>query len=666
MAGKGYMGKVMWVDLTRGTITREAVPDEVYRKFLSGYGLGAKILFDRIHPGIAPLGPENILGFCSGLLTGVGSVFTGRFEVVAKSPLTGGWGDANCGGDLSPAIKKAGVDAVFFTGISPKPVYLMVDGDKAELKDAAQVWGKDAVETEDAIRKELGDDKAKFKLATIGPAGEKLVLFAGISNDRGRYAARSGLGAVMGSKKLKALAIKGEAKLEGANPEAIKTLTREFQKSLKKADFMQKVLGSRVIKIAGIITRTAPLVTAQPGDLWCQILKKYGTSGITAMSAESGDSPVKNWGGAGHFDFPLSRASKIGDEEVVKYQVKKYGCYSCPISCGGICEVKEGPYPLGETHKPEYETLGAFGTLCLVDDLKAIYKLNDMCNRGGVDTISAGTVIAFAIECVENGILTKQEVGGLDLGWGKVEPMLKLLEMIIQRQGIGDVLAEGVKRAAAKIGKGSEKFAIHAGGQELPQHDPKLDPGYALAYEVEPTPGRHTISNYTYQDLMLIHRYSKTADKIKQIRTHKERLSPHGKSNNQALNTKLIQLANGAGVCEFGMCCGPKYPLYEYLNAATGWKLTEEDFLLIGERIETIRHAFNVREGITHQNTKMAGRARGLPPLERGPHKGVTLDVDTMAKEFYLQFGWDYETGKPGKERLEKLGLHEVIKEFYG
>ncbi|OGP60062.1 MAG: hypothetical protein A2V67_08875 [Deltaproteobacteria bacterium RBG_13_61_14] len=666
MGAKGYMGKVMWVDLTNGTIKREDVPDEVYRKFLSGYGLGAKMLFDRINPGIDPLGPENILGFCSGLLTGVGSVFTGRFEVVAKSPLTGGWGDANCGGDLSPAIKKAGVDAIFFTGISPKPVYLVVDGDKAELKDAARVWGKDAVETEELIRKQLGDDKAKFKLATIGPAGEKKALIAGISNDRGRYAARSGLGAVMGSKKLKALAVKGEQKIEGANPEAIKTLTKEFQKGLKSADFLGKVLSSRIVNIAGIMTRVSPLATAQPGTLWCQILKKFGTAGITAMSSESGDSPVKNWGGSGHHDFPLARASKIGDDAAIKYQVKKYGCYSCPISCGGICEVKEGPYPLSETHKPEYETLCAFGAMCLVDDLQAIYKLNDLCNRGGVDTISCGAVCAFAIECVENGILTKQDVGGLDLGWGKAEALIKLTEMIIARQGIGDVLADGVKRAAKKIGKGAENFAMHAGGQELPMHDPKLDPGYGLAYEVEPTPGRHTIASGTWQELMLVHRYSKDADKVKQMKSHKERLSPRGKAKNQAVNSKVLQLANGSGVCLFGLGCGPKFPLYEYLNAAAGWSLDEDQFLLIGERIETLRHAFNVREGITRKDMKMQGRASGNPPLPRGPHKGVTLDMDTMAKEFYQEFGWDFESGKPSKERLEKLGLDEVIKEFYG
>jgi len=599
------------------------------------------------------------------VLTGTGALFSGRFEVVCKSPLTGGWGDANCGGNLAPAIKRAGYDGVFFIGASDKPVYLLLTDEKAELKDASGIWGKDAIETEGAVKADCEGEK-KLQVACIGPAGEKVSLISGISNDGGRFAARSGVGAVMGSKKLKAIAVGGKAKVTSVNKDVISDHSKKFGKALNKADLLQKIMGSWMVKLAGRMTRLNPMAMANPGDFWCQVLKKYGTMGITSMSAEAGDSPVKNWGGVGHIDFPLKQGSKISDDAVLNYQTKSYGCFSCPIKCGGIIEVKDGPWPIEEMHKPEYETLCVFGTLCLIDDLKALFKLNDMCNRGGIDSISAGAVVAFAIECVENGKLTKDEVGGIDLGWGKAEGAIKLLEMVIDREGIGDVLADGVKKAAEKIGKGTEEYAVHAGGQELPMHDPKFDAPQGLAYEVEPTPGRHTISSITWQELILLDRYDKNADKVKPIQSKKQKGAASGKAKNQAINSRLMQLVNSSGVCMFGVCCGPKYPMFEYLNAATGWDLSDEDWMQTGERIETIRQAFNVREGITYKHTKMHGRAKGLPPMTKGPHSDVTIDAETMAREFYDEMGWDFETGKPLKERLEKLGLDEVVKDLYG
>jgi len=665
--GKGYMGKIMWVDLTSGVIKREQIPDEVYEKFLSGYGLAAKILYDRIPPGADPLGPDNILAIMSGLLTASGSLFTGRWMACCKSPLTGGWGDANCGGDLSPGIKRAGLDGIFFTGKSSKPVYLVVDGEKAELKDAAGVWGKDCVETEDLVRKELGDEKGQFKIACIGPGGEKLSLIAGISNDKGRYAARSGVGAVMGSKNLKAIAITGKAKIEVVNSEVIKEQSKKFAKSLNRVDFAQKILGNRLFRIVGRMAR-GPSMTKNPGDLWRLVLKKYGTMGITAMSSENGDSPVKNWGGVGFKDYPLEKGSKISDDNMLKYEVKKYGCYSCPIRCGGIMKVSEGPYPLEESHKPEYETLCMFGTMCLVDDTFVLLKINDMVNRGGLDTISCGSVCAFAIECFENGILTKQDTGGLELRWGDSQALMKLVDMVIYRKGIGDVLADGVKRAAKKIGKGSEKFAIHAGGQEPAAHDPRFDPGHGLSYEAEPTPGRHTISSYTWQDLIEFKRFFKDGKSIPLMSSRKKHLDPNSEARitNHIINSKMKQVMDGVGLCLFGMCCGPKIPVFEWINAAAGWNKTPEDYLVIGERIETLRQSFNVREGIKPADFKLSGRAIGVPPLDAGPHKGVTLDVDTMKKHFFDAFAWDLQTGKPSKERLEKLGLNEVVKDIYG
>ena len=663
--GKGYMGKILWIDLSKGESKIEEIPDEVYERFLSGYGLAVKILYERIPPGADPLGPENILAFMSGLLTGTPSLFTGRWMVCAKSPLTGGWGDSNCGGNLSPAIKRAGVDGIFFAGASEKPVYVVIDDGKVEIRDASHIWGKDCYETEDLIHKELGDERGQFKIACIGPAGEKLCLIAGISNDKGRFAARSGLGAVMGSKKLKAIAVRGKQKIESANPEAMKEITKRFNKALNRADFLMKIINNRLFKIVGKMARTGP-ATRNPGDLWRLILKKYGTMGVTAMSAENGDSPVKNWKGAGFKDFPLDRSSKISDDTVLKFEVKKYGCYSCPIRCGGIVAVKEGPYPLEESHKPEYETLCAFGTLTLTDDLYALFKINDLCNRGGVDTISCGAAVAFAIECYEQGVITKEDTGGLELSWGNSKAIIKLVEMIINREGIGDILADGVKRASEKLGKGSEKWAVHAGGQELPMHDPKFDPGYGIAYECEPTPGRHTIASYTWQDLIGIDRFFKDAQPLKMMTSKRERLDPKARITNQVLNSKLAQIMNGVGMCLFGLGMGPKTPIFEWLNSATGWNKTPEQYLEVAERIQTLRHSFNIREGIKPKDFKMTPRAAGDPPLEAGPHKGITLDTETARRLFYEAYGWDPETGKPKKEILEKLGLNEVIKDLYG
>ena len=444
------------------------------------------MLWDRIPVGCDPLGPENIIGFTTGLLTDTGSVFTGRFTVVGKSPQTGGWGDANCGGRFSPFLKRCDVDAVFFRGCSDKPVYVFMTESKVEIRDASHLWGLDAIETEERLKQEHGKTA---QVACIGPAGEKKSCMAGISTDAGRYAGRSGLGAVMGSKGLKALVVAGKAKPGVANPDLIKGLTKDFRKQMEKKKFMQSVMSDSVFGILGRFLRISPIGTRQPADMMRAMLKKYGTPAFTALLAEAGDSPIKNWGGVGYTDFPLSRSQKLGADSIVKYETKKYGCYSCPIRCGGEVTYDRGRWPVSNMHKPEYETICAFGALCLNDDLDAVMKLNDLCNRGGLDSISAGGVVAFAIECFENGILTKEDTGGLELRWGGAEAMVQLLEMIIQRQGIGDVLADGVKPAAERIGRGAERFAVHCGGVEPPMHDAKFDPGFGVTYALEPTPG---------------------------------------------------------------------------------------------------------------------------------------------------------------------------------
>ena len=398
MAG-GYMGKMLWVDLSQGKLQEEEIDEKLCRKFLGGYGLGARILFSRMKMGANPLGPDNILGIITGPLTGTPAIGGSRYTVVGKSPLTGGWGDANSGGFFGPKLKFAGYDAVFFIGISPKPVYLVIDNGKAHLKDADHLWGKDTYETEDLLKDELGKD---VEALCIGPSGEKVSLIASVMNNKGRAAARSGLGAVMGSKKLKALAVKGNMKVPLADEQKIKELRK-------------KHLG----ELSGHVT----------------MLKQYGTPAIMVRLAKAGDSPIKNWAGVTAVDFPNVEA--IGGDEVIKRQEKRYACYRCPIGCGGHMQEGTGEYKYeAGAHKPEYETLAMFGSNCLNDNLESIIKVNDICNRYGLDTISAGASIAMAIECYENGIITKEDTEGLELTWGNHRAIVEMTEKLARRKAL--------------------------------------------------------------------------------------------------------------------------------------------------------------------------------------------------------------------------------------
>jgi aldehyde:ferredoxin oxidoreductase len=661
--GKGYCGKILNVDLGTGTISYRELNDAFYRKYLSGVGLGAKVLWDNIKPGIDPLGPENILGFTNGLLTETGSLFSGRFTVVSKSPASGGWGDANCGGYFSPSLKRCGLDAVFFYGVSKDPVYLYVTDQSAELRDASGLWGRDTIETEIRLKEEHG---RRAQVACIGPAGERLSYMAGIVNDRGRIAARGGLGAVMGSKRLKAVVTAGRKKVDVVDSEKIGEFRKAFRKKIDRFKFMEGSLGDWVLGLTGRLTRIGLVYPRQPADLWRLILSKFGTPSLTALSAESGDSPIKNWGGIGYRDFPLRQSQKIGAESVLKYQEKKYGCNSCPIRCGGIMQITEGPHMIKDMHKPEYETICAFGSLLLNDDLYSIFRLNDLVNRAGMDSISCGGTVAFAIECFENGILTMKDTDGLELHWGKADAIIKLTEMIINREGLGDILADGVKRAAERIGQGSKAFAVHCGGVEAPMHDPRFDPGFIFSYCCEPTPGRHTISSYQFLDLQHIEKKFSRAKKIPALTTRKNRYRYDDKGEGIAVNSLYKTLLDCAGICLFGTQIGGDIPICEWMNAATGWDLSNDDYLVIAERVHQLRHAFNIREAINPiRDFRPHQRLCGDPPLQKGPARKVTLDFDMLARSYYEAMHWDQDTGKTDIEHLRGLDLDEVIKTFY-
>ena len=647
--GKGYMGKILTVDLTVGDITEEIIPDDVYEKYLSGMGLAAYILYNRIPAGADPLGPDNILGFVSGLLTGTGSLFAGRWMVVGKSPLTGSWGDANCGGNFSPAIKRCGYDGIFFKGISSRPVYLYIGKGKAELRDASHVWGRDAVEAEKML---LKDTPAGARVALIGPSGEKLSLISGISNDGGRMAARSGLGAVMGSKMLKALVLSGANRIAVHNREEIKKLSRKCNKWVQ---FQPPFLPGSMMPYVGAFMRVMPTVLAQDGMLYKILLRKWGTGSLNQMSIEMGDSPIKNWKGNNE-DFGPKKSVTTNPDVFTDREMIKYHCYSCPLGCGGICSMT-GKY--SETHKPEYETVLALGGLCLNEDVDSIFYLNEALNRAGMDTISAGATVAFAIECYEEGILTKKDTDGLELSWGNSDAIIALVDKMINREGIGDILADGSRVAARKLGKGSERFTVHAGGQELAMHDSRNDPGFALHYSVEPTPGRHTIGAGLYYEMFQLWKKVKGLPKVSPLYFKGSKyVVDEEKAVRGAACSKFMNVLNGAGLCMFGSFLGAnKIPTFEWLTAATGWNKGPEEYMEIGERIQTLRQAFNVKHGIEPKNFKISDRAVGKPPLSGGANKGRTVDIDKMMEGYWEQFGWDIVTGKPGAECMARLDI---------
>ncbi|MGA2462995.1 MAG: aldehyde ferredoxin oxidoreductase family protein [Thermodesulfobacteriota bacterium] len=622
----GYMGRIGFVDLSSGEIRGEKLDESMARDFIGGYGIGVRILFEKQKAGIDPLGPENILGFTTGPLTGTPTPTGGRYMAVCKSPLTGGWGDANSGGFFGSGLKSAGWDAIFISGIAASPKYLLVSNDRIELRDASNLWGRDTVDTEDILREELGD--SRVRIASIGPASEKLSLISGIVNDKGRIAARSGVGAVMGSKLLKAVAVTGKQQVAVADKDRLSQLSKAFIKEFREMQGFP------------------------------QVLMNYGTCGVTEGSVVGGVAPLKNWLLAGEQTFPDVR--KISDgNNVIKFQVKKYGCANCPIACGGIFSVSEGPYPMVEVHKPEYETIVGLGTLCMNADLLSIIKMNDMCNRSGLDTISAGTVIAFAMECFEHGIITKSDMDGIELTWGNSEAMIAILEKMERREGIGDLLADGVKIAAMKIGRGAEQYAIHVGGQEPGFHNPLKFPGRGTGYVCDPTPGRHTAAG----PMARIDGGTGAVGPYPELKFENiERYEYKSKGPMSARFSCYWQVGTCAGVCLFPVTIFGNYPLIDFLNAVTGWNMDMTEALETGARIQTLRQCFNIREGIVASDVKLPNRLAGIPPMAEGPVSGITVDIDSLTSEYFKAMGWNPSNRHPEGSTLERLGLEDLVK----
>jgi len=614
----GYAGKILFVDLTTGKAKEETPPESLYRDFIGGTGLGVRILYERMKPKADPLGPENILGFVTGPLTATPTPGSGRFTVVTKSPLTGAWADANAGGFWGPELKWAGYDGVFISGASPKPVYLLISGGKTEIRDASHLWGKDANETDDIIQQELG--KPQARVACIGPAGEACSLISGIVNERGRIAARSGVGAVMGSKRLKAVVVRGDKKkISVAEPEKLKSVREVFTKRLKNSKFHQGLTAA-------------------------------GTGGGTSFLLSIGDCPTKNWNSTGTESMPT--CTNLDAANMDKYKLNSYGCHACPVRCGAIIQVKEGPFATkGEVHRPEYETLAALGALCLNDSVESVIRANEICNLYGLDTMAVGNVIAFAMECYENGLIGKKDTGGIELAWGNAAAVVALTEKIAKREGFGAVLADGVEKAAERIGKGAEKYAMHVHGHRLPYHDPRNSPSKGTIYMSDAQPAAHMDTEGTG---MLEQGIALGFDP----RLQPSRLEVYGDYSSKGpmyvTGAAYYQLLSSAGLCAI-YTIAFAVPVAELIAPVTGWDFGWEEGLKAGRRILTLRQAFNAREGLSPAEFQLPERVTA--PQSVGPAAGAKIDFEALKRGYFKAMGWDIKTGKPHRQTLIDLGL---------
>lgn len=591
----GYNGKILRVNLTSRQVSTEEPDEDFYRRYMGGRGFIGYYLLNELQPGVEPLGPDNKLIFATGVITGGRIGGSGRNSVGAKSPLTNGYGEAEAGGYWGPELKRAGYDAIICEGKSEKPVYLWLGGGEPELKDASHLWGKTTLETEEAIKQELND--RNIKTALIGPAGENRVRVACILNDINHAYGRSGMGAVMGSKNLKGIAVRGKNPPAIAEQAKIKEIVRWLSQNYSKG------------------------------------MQDLGTSGGLMGLNQGGGLPTRNFR-EGVFEGADSISGQTMRDTIL---INRGTCYACPVKCKRVVRVDE-PYKVDPAYGgPEYETLASLGSNCGVDNLAAVSKANELCNAYGLDTIGVGTIIAFAMDCFENGIITENDTDSIKLNFGNADAMVKLVEMIARRQGIGDLLAEGVKRAAEKIGKNASEFAMHIKGQEFPMHEPRYKPGMGLGYAVSPTGADH---------MQGLHDAGSTDVGVDKVRTFLYRQF-------------WSSFRNCAGICVFLSYMRNQFP--EIIQGITGWNVTDWDLMKVGERGLNMTRAFNVREGFTKADDIFPKRIHQA--FTSGPLAGVGYGEDKLSEAvslYYDMAGWDKETGIPQKGKLLELDIEWV------
>lgn len=638
----GWAGTILKVDLTKRKVSKQLLTEELAKGFLGGAGINAKILYDEITPGIDPLSPENILCFGVGPLGGTLAPSSGRYEVTTKSPMTGIFGDANSGGHWGAELHIAGYDNIVIRGRADKPVYLWIDDDNVELRDAHGIWGKNTWETEKILKAEIGDPT--IRVSSIGQAGENLVRYACVICDLSRAAGRCGTGAVMGSKKLKAIAVRGTKGVKIAKPE-------EFEKACK--ELTEALL-------------THPLYNN---------MHRFGTLVLIKKCEDAGEMAYRNFQLA---TWPEWIKECSGEAIFKKYITKHKGCFNCPGSCSHYYWITKGPYAGTYGEGPEYENVAAFGAVLGNINLESILKCNTLADQYGLDVISTGRAIATAMHLYQEDVITREDTGGLDLSWGNHESIVSLVKRIARREGFGDLLAEGAWKLAKKIGKGAPRLVIQVKGMGGTTSDIRSNYRFCLRMCVAsrgmdhmkgtnapyPTPREvKEILGITIEELPPSYR----ADALK--RPVSEALDPRGNAFYIFWSENRQAMLDSTGLCKYeGIYINPQRLKHfrDLIAAATGWNLTIADLYKCGERIYNIEKAFNVREGLTRQDDYPPARFF-TEPITSGPAKGAVIEkkkYDEILDEYYKFRGWDIKTGVPTRKKLEELGLKYVADEL--
>jgi aldehyde:ferredoxin oxidoreductase len=613
---KGYAGKILRVNLTSGKIWTEEPSDAFYRRYVGGNGFIGYYLLKEVPKGADPLGPDNALVFAGGAITGIPVAGAGRSAVGCKSPLTGGYGEADVGGFFGAEMKQAGFDAVVVQGKADKPVYLWIHNGEAELRSAEHLWGKTTLETQEAITEELGERRAR--MAMIGPGGEKLVRYACVINDVKHAAGRTGVGAVMGSKNLKAVVARGKPGVPVADQEKVRELSRWMAANWKDLAWSSHDQGTNA-----------------------------GLSGLNEMGAL----PTRNFQ-----DGQFEGASKIDGVALRDtITIDRGGCYACPINCKRVVKVDDDEYKVNpEYGGPEYETVGAFGSNCGVDDLRAISVANEICNAYSLDTISTGMMVSFAMECYEEGLLSKERADGLELNFGNAKAMVELTRKIAEREGIGDILAEGPEAAAKWVGPGAEQFVVAVKNQPFPMHECRTRHGQALGYAVSVTGADH------------VHNFWDGGMEKEPLTEDWQAVGVFEAVPQTELNATKVRafthvvngawLANHLGLCNFVPWTDDQ--VIQLVRTITGWQVNRFELLKVCERGVTLARVFNLREGLTRKDDV-------LPPRMRMPHKSGTVNekpvdpevLDENLSVYYGMMGWDPETGVPTLAKLQDLDI---------
>jgi aldehyde:ferredoxin oxidoreductase len=617
----GYAGQILYVDLSSGKIEKKALDINFARNYIGGLGFGTRIYLDLIknNPNFDALSEVNPFVLMTGPLTGIKMNGVARWTVGTKSPQTGFWGDANVGGFFGAYLKFAGYDGIVITGKAKIPSYLYIRDDFVEIRDAAKYWGKDIYDTTDQMADDLkAESKRPGQVLCIGPAGEKMIRFASIINNKRHAAGRTGMGAVWGSKNLKAIYVSGSGDVSVAQPEKLKELKKELKDVYEES-------------------------------IYIAALKASGTPAHIDVGMISGDVPIKNW--------QMTEWDSINDIGPGSIEEKLFAghktCYGCGVACKKDAEVKEGPFKMAKGPSPEYETVATFGSMCLNTSIESIAKANEICNRYGMDTITCGSTIAFAIECFERGLITEKDTDGLKLTWGNSEAIVAMTEKIGKKEGFGAILAEGSAIAAQKIGKNAADFLTTVKGLEAPMHDPRGAHGYGLAYGVSPRGACHEASlNFNVEGGAML---------VPEIEDLIMELEEHSSENRAKLNVACqdygMFFTSCAVFCNLGANPLTATHTVSMVNYVTGFDYTLDEIIDIGRRVWYMKRGLTNLFGARAKDDRLPKRL--MSAIEDGPTAGSVPDMDKMLAEFYELRGFD-ESGVPKKQTLEIIGLPDL------